>query len=134
MLNTKKWSYGTFNSFRSALSLILPGEIGKDIYIRRFLKSISKTRPSKPNYDVTWEPQIVLNHIEEKFPHDELPLRELGKKLTTLLTLITGHRLQTLSLIKVENIYFEPDGVQILIIDNIKTSRPKSEHPCDPLL
>lgn len=56
LLNTKKWSYWAFNSLRSALSLILPGEIGKYIYIRRFLRSISKTRPSKQKYNVTWDP------------------------------------------------------------------------------
>lgn len=72
----------------------------------------------------------MLNHIEQKFPHDDLPLQELDKKLITLLALITGHRLQTLSLIKVENIYFESEGVQILFTDNIKTTRPKHEQPC----
>ncbi|KAJ8913905.1 hypothetical protein NQ315_005702 [Exocentrus adspersus] len=40
MLDKKIWKYGTFNTSRSALSLILPGNVGSDLRIRRFLKGI----------------------------------------------------------------------------------------------
>ena len=39
-----------FNSCRSALSLILPGCIGNDMNIRRFLRGIAKKKPIRPKY------------------------------------------------------------------------------------
>ena len=39
-LEVKQFKYGTFNSWRSALALILPGEIGKDLTLRRYFRGI----------------------------------------------------------------------------------------------
>lgn len=130
MLKVKNWSYGMFNSCRSALALIIPGDIGKNLTIRRFLKGISRKRPCKPKYNFVWDPKIVLTYLEKQYPHNELGERELGLKLVTLLMLATGHRLQTLAVIKVENIHFGEEGAQIFIIEPIKTSGPKAEQPC----
>ena len=55
----------------------------------------------------------------------------LSKKLVTLLALVTAHRFQTLSLIKIQNIIFSAEGtVNIFITDNIKTSGPGRAQPC----
>ncbi|KAJ8944526.1 hypothetical protein NQ317_006676 [Molorchus minor] len=75
-LNTKASRYGTFNQHRSALSLILPGEIGKDILIRRFLKEPIKTtrfRGSQPVLEIPYfleNPKLcvastLLSYIEK---------------------------------------------------------------------
>lgn len=56
--------YGSFNAHRSALSLILPGKIGDDPSLKRFLKGVFKLRPPKPRYNVTWNPQPVLEYLE----------------------------------------------------------------------
>lgn len=55
--NTKHIRYGTFNQHRSALSLILPEDIGSNILIRKFMKGIFRSRPPKPKYSVSWDPQ-----------------------------------------------------------------------------
>ncbi|KAJ8976643.1 hypothetical protein NQ317_011151 [Molorchus minor] len=44
--------YGYLNSHRSALSLILPGSIGEDVLMKRFMRGLSKIRPSSPKYQV----------------------------------------------------------------------------------
>nr|CAH7763409.1 unnamed protein product [Callosobruchus chinensis] len=50
-------------------------------------------------------------------------------KLVTLLALITGHRLQTLTSIRLQNIVRFPDRLEIRISDRIKTSSSKSLQP-----
>lgn len=129
-LKNKGSKYGTLNQHRSALSLILPGEVGKNMQIKRFLKGAYRLNPPRPKYKVTWYPQVVLQYLEQLENNYELSLFELSKKLATLLALATGHRLQTLQLIRTENIVFTATGVRIFISDNIKTSRLNSFQPC----
>lgn len=54
--------YGTINSHRSALSLIV-GNMSGDDRITRFCKGVYKLRPPLPRYNVTWDPSTVLNHL-----------------------------------------------------------------------
>lgn len=129
-LETKQWAYGSFNSCRSALSLILPEEIGKNLQLKRFLKSVSKLRPQRPKYNICWDPQTVLIYLSSLYPNDSLSLLDLSRKLITLFALITGHRLQTFSLIRVLNIHFTESGAQIFITDSIKTSGTNAIQPC----
>ncbi|KAI8438149.1 hypothetical protein MSG28_010773 [Choristoneura fumiferana] len=49
-------SYGTLNSFRSALSLLMGPKIGMDDRIKRFFKGVFRTRPMRPKYSTTWDP------------------------------------------------------------------------------
>lgn len=130
MVNTTKWKYGTFNSCRSALSLILPGDIGKDLAVRRFLRGVARARPTRPRYGYVWDPKIVLDYLEKKYPNEALSRKDLGMKLITLLALVTGQRIQTLSLIRVDQVLISPSGIQITIPDRIKTSGPRSQQPC----
>lgn len=55
----------------------------------------------------------------------------LSLKLVTLLALSTGQRVQTISLILLENIKINDEGIEIKITDRIKTSRRGA---CQPLL
>ncbi|KAJ8930659.1 hypothetical protein NQ314_016521, partial [Rhamnusium bicolor] len=129
-LDCKKAKYGTFNQHRSALSLILPVDIGKNLLVRRFLRAVARLRPPRPKYNLTWDPSIVLNNIRRLGRNDDLPLFRLSRKLSILLALATGQRIQTLSLIKVENISFTEEGSRIYIPDRIKTTGVKSFQPC----
>nr|XP_015837376.1 PREDICTED: uncharacterized protein LOC103314677 isoform X2 [Tribolium castaneum] len=122
-------SYGTFNSHRSALSLIIP-DIGTNIYIKRFLKGIARLRPVRRKYEFTWDPSKVLDFLNNWFPNTNLSLQKLTYKLITLLALITGHRVQTLSLIKLSNILKMDTKIQIRITENIKTSLVTKNEPC----
>jgi hypothetical protein len=53
-------AYGSINSLRSAIALILGPHIGEDSPIRRFCKGASKLRPAQPKYNTTWDPKTVL--------------------------------------------------------------------------
>lgn len=121
--------YGTMNSHKSALSLLL-GDVLDDDRIKRFMKGVFRLRPTKPKYNMTWDPNIVLNYLAGKWPNVDLDLKILSKKTLTLLALVTAHRVQTLSLIKLSNISIQsPTEITIKIPDLIKTSKPNSYQP-----
>lgn len=102
-------------------------DLGADPTMRRFSKGMSRLRPSQPKYGNTWDPQQILNYIENLPTPLSLPV--LSQKLVTLLALITGGRLQTISVIKLGNIIQNQDDIQISITERIKTSGLNREQP-----
>ncbi|XP_076677815.1 uncharacterized protein LOC143373945 isoform X2 [Andrena cerasifolii] len=120
----------TDSSFRqSAISLLVGPELAQDHRMTRFFKGIIKLRPPRPKYDSTWDPKIVLDYLAA-LPHsEEMSLKELGRKLICFLALIAGHMMQTLSLIKVENIEEQGDALHIKIPDRIKTTGRNRNQP-----
>ncbi|XP_046737534.1 uncharacterized protein LOC124406221 [Diprion similis] len=122
-------SRGSLNCLRSAIALITGPEIGQDSRIRRLFKGVSELRPSKPKYEQTWDPRIVLRYISTLGSNEDMSLEVISKKLVTLLSLVTGHRMQTFSLIKLQNIERRQTSVQIKIPDKIKTSATNRKQP-----
>lgn len=114
-------SYGTLNSYRSAIAQILGPGIAQDFRVKRFFKGVFQLRPSKPKYNNTWDPCIVLNFVRE-LNNEEISLEYLTYKLTILLALASGQRVQTLSLIEIHNIIRSEKGIEIRITHRIKTS------------
>ena len=100
----KKSSYSTLNTYRAAISLIMDNELGKDIKISRVFRAIAIEKPQLPKYSAIWDPQLVLVYLESLYPNEEISLQNLTEKLVTLRALLTAHRVQTISLIKIENI------------------------------
>ncbi|XP_018576400.1 uncharacterized protein LOC108914952 [Anoplophora glabripennis] len=121
------YRYGALNAHRSALSLILPNNLGTDPMVKRYMKGLSRLKPPRPRYTNTWDPQTVLSYLES-LPRD-LNLLQSSQKLSTLLALITGGRLQTISLIRISNITEDNQEIQINITDQIKTSAINREQP-----
>ena len=88
------------------------------------MKGIYNSRPSLPKYTETWDPSIVLEFLRGKFPAKSLNLKELTKKLVTLLAILTGQRTQTVHMIKLRNVNFNMGKMTITIDNLLKTSRP----------
>lgn len=86
-------------------------------------------RPPQPKYDTTWDPKTVLDFLSKWFPNENLTLEQLSQKLITLLALVTGHRMQTLSLIKINNVKKSDSSITIMISDRIKTSALGRKQP-----
>lgn len=101
---SKGCSHGTLNSHRSALSLLLGSNVVTNDVIKRLLKGAYKLKPSTLKYTCTWDPQIVQNYLSSRYPNINLSLEQISKKLITLLAICTAHRVQTFSLIKINNI------------------------------
>lgn len=114
-------SYGSLNNMRSAISLILGPDVGHNALLKRFFKGVSILRSPRPKYESTWDPKIVLDYFRN-WRNVDLSLELLGKKLVTLLALVTGQRIQTLSLIDVKNVAFKENAIEIKIPERIKTS------------
>lgn len=121
--------YGSLNSCKSALALILGFTISEDDRIQRFFKGVFRLRPPAPKYDVTWDTNQVLDSLSSWYPNDEISLEQLCKKCCTLLALVTAHRVQTLSMINIKNIEILPTQIIIKIPELIKTSRIASKQP-----
>lgn len=125
--------YSGINTARSALSLIIAPidgvDVGKHPLVIRLLKAVSKLRPPKPRYDNVWDVNLVLDMFTSWPLNSELPIFRLTIKLVALLALVTGQRVQTLSLININNI-IRSSNVQILIPEIIKTSGVAKKQPC----
>lgn len=121
--------YGSLNTYRSALALLIGSDISNDERIKRFFKGVFRLKPPTPKYDVTWDTSIVLDKLAHKYPNRELSLEQLTKKCAMLLALTTAHRMQTLSKIDVRNIEETDSQINIKITDLIKTSRPGHNQP-----
>lgn len=96
-------SYGSLNSLRSALSLIIGPHLGTNEKIKRLFKGFYRLRPTAPKYTDTWDVSILLNFIESNYI-DDSNLEMITKKTVALLVLATGQRAQTISLIDINNI------------------------------
>lgn len=121
--------YGTLNSIRSGLSIILGPRLSADDRVKRLFKGFYRIRPPFPKYEDTWDPSIVLDFLSLKYPAESLDLAWLTKKTATLIALVTALRMQTISKIKLKNISINSDSINIKIPDLIKTSRPGTCQP-----
>nr|CAH7740626.1 unnamed protein product [Callosobruchus chinensis] len=92
------------------------------------MRGISKLRPSRPKYNCTWDPQQVIAFLGT-WENSQISLQHLSYKVATLLALVTGQRIQTISLIRPSNLMESPSSIQILITDQIKTSNINKLQP-----
>lgn len=115
--------YGTLNSCRSALALLMGNNLGEDDRVKRYFKGIFRLRPPLPKYEITWDTSIVINYLSQFYPNETLSFENLSKKLITLIALLTAHRVQTLSKINIKNIEMFPSKATIKIPDFLKTTR-----------
>lgn len=122
--------HGSLNSLRSAIALVIGQDIGLDENVKRFFKGVQNLRPSRAKYDTIWNPKDVLDFIREKLSSNkDLSLEDLSMKTILLLALVTGHRMQTLSLIYLKNVIETKNSLVITITDPIKTSRTSKKLP-----
>ena len=89
--------YPTISCTRSILFLFIRSsnglEFGKESIVQRFMKGIYQLRPSLPKYSFTWDVSMLYREFP---PNDQLDLKALTLKTTTLLTLILCQRTQTI--------------------------------------
>ncbi|KAJ8929570.1 hypothetical protein NQ314_017734 [Rhamnusium bicolor] len=80
---------------KAALALILPGDLGENLLLKRYFRGLSRLRPPKRKYHFIWNPDKVIDLLRKYYPNEKLGLDDLSMKLVTLLALTTGHRMQT---------------------------------------
>lgn len=79
-------------------------------------------------YENIWDPGIVISYVKSLYIN-LISLELLTQKLATLLALATDQRIQTLSLIEINNIMTHSDRIEIKITRRIKTSAPNKSQP-----
>lgn len=97
--------------------------------MKRFCKGASVLKPPRPRYDYIWDPDPVVSKLGLLFPHEDLPLETISKKLVLLLALGSGQRCQTLAAIRTSQISTNGDKIIIKVPDRIKTSAPGRSQP-----
>lgn len=110
--------YSALNTVRSSLSTIIYDNnttFGNHWLVRRFMKGVSELRPSVPRYGLTWDVNLVLQYFVSLGDNDKLSLELLTKKVTTMLLILSGQRVQTTHLLKTNHISFVKDECVIRI-------------------
>ena len=130
--HSRKLSYSTINTARSALSSYLMGfqfsgttyTVSNHPFILRYLKGVFHCQKPAPRYFETWDVNPVLNYIATLYPLEPLTLKEITLKLVSLLALTSGQRRQTLTLLHTDATTKTQDFFLFRIQDLIKQDRP----------
>ena len=118
--------YSCLNTARSALSavIVFPDNTpaGSHPLVVRFMKGVFERRPSLPKYKSTWDVNVILESLR-KFEHvKKLSLKDLSWKLTTLLMLLSGQRIQTIHLLDIMTL--TESSCSFSISKPVKQTRP----------
>ncbi len=74
-----------------------------------FMKGVAQVQPPKQSVQDIWDPKTVLDMYRTEGSNEGLALLPLARKTAMLTALATGQRVQTLSLITINNIERKPD-------------------------
>lgn len=131
LYHKKHLRYSAVNTARSAVSTLmdlLKGEpLGQHHLVKRFMKGVFHQRPSLPKYQSIWDPDILLNYLDQD--SNQLTTLEFSRKIATLLTLLSGNRVITIASLKTKDIHIEEN--RIILTPSVlgKTSKPgKPQH------
>ena len=127
--NEHACGYSALNTARSALSAVVclkdeHKNLGTHPDICRFLMGIFQETPAKPKYQVIWDASSVLNVLKSWSPGKYLSLKKLTCKVVMLFMLVTGQRVQTLSLLNLENMIIQDHQIIFTVTEKLKQFRP----------
>ena len=120
------FEYRTINTYRSALSGVLPPiegfAVGQHPLVVRLLKGILNLRPAMPRYQRSWDVSLVLDYFRAQPENKDLPLKTLSRKLAMLLALTAPKRSSELQLLDTRFMRLHPEGVEFQLPGLTKTS------------
>ena len=120
--------YSCLNTARSALSsvIVFPDNkpVGSHPLVVRFMKGVFERRPSLPKYTSTWDVNVVLTFLRTLKDVQTLSLKELSWKLTTLLMLLSGQRIQTIHMLDIRYMTLMESSCSFSISKPVKQTRP----------
>ena len=118
--------YRTINTYRSALSGVLPPmegfPVGQHPLVVRLLKGILNLRPAMPRYQQSWDVNVALDYMRSLPGNQLLPLKVLTQKLVLLLALTAPKRSSELKLLDLRFMRILPEGVVFELPGMTKTS------------
>ena len=111
--------YSTLKSYIPALQKYTKN-IDLDV-VNKVLKGIFNARPPTAKYTCIWDVNILLAYIGSMIVATDM---DLSRKLSTLMMIISGNRVNMLSHLKVNNMYITDDECTFVFNDVLKHSRP----------
>ena len=94
----------------------------------RFMKGVSRNRPSAPRYNCIWDVDIVLNMFRKQPLAEFLSLYDLTLRTVTLLALVSAQRGQSIHLLDTDDMTRTRDKFVFHLHDAFKQARPGCEH------
>ena len=122
----KGLEYRTINTYRSALSGVLPPiegfPVGQHPLVVRLLKGILNLRPALPRYQQAWDVNVAVDFLRSLPANEALPLSTLSQKLALLLALTAPKRSSELKMLDLRFMRFLPEEVVFQLPGLTKTS------------
>ena len=94
-----------------------------DHLVRKFFRGVFNLTPPKLRYYVIWDMDIVLKYFNFLPENNASNVKLLSYKLATSCALVTGQRVQTLSILDLKFVSFLNDQVFFHLSDHVKHSR-----------
>ena len=120
-------SYSSINTARSAISAFLgvakADSLGSDMLVTRFMKGVSRSRPTVARYKNVWDVRLVLDMFRKQPLPEFLSLYDLSMRTVTLLALVSAQRSQSIHLLDMDNMPREEDKFSFTLCGNFKQSR-----------
>ena len=120
--------YSALNTARSALStfIVLPGNIsvGNHPLVTRFMKGVFQSRPTFLKYTKIWDVNVVLSFMKTQSPVAKLSLKDLTYKVTTMLMLLSGQRIQTIPLLDLKDMTMSKSQFTFKVSSKVKHTKP----------
>lgn len=124
-------AYSTVNLHRSMLSMTLDSvgnvPLGQNPLIVKLLKGCYNENPPQPKYAKMWDPEVVLNFMQNSTATESLSLSDLTRKTVTLLALSTLMRASELAGIEKNSVVISSSEVTFTL------SRPRKSQSSGPL-
>ncbi len=118
--------YRTINTYRSALSSVMPPIegflVGQHPLVVRLMKGIQNSRPAMPRYQYCWDINKVLDYIKSLPTNENLSLDMLTGKLATLMAITAPKRSSELGLLDLNFSKRHPEGITFSLPGMTKTS------------
>ena len=124
----QNYSFSAINSAKAAVSLVIHVSEEHKPLLKLFMKGAFNKNPPKPKYKCIWDVSIVLNFLKAMADNASLSLRQISLKLTMLITLTTGQRVQTIASLSLQSLFFNTAGISIVLEGLLKTTTPQNRN------
>ena len=90
----------------------------------RFMKGVFQSRPTFPKNTEIWDVNVVLSYLKTLSPIAKLSLKDLTYKVTMMLMLLSGQRIQTIHLLDLKDMIVSKSQFMFKVSSKVKHTRP----------
>jgi hypothetical protein len=125
--------YRTINTYRSAISIghaLIDGlKIGQHPHIITHMRAIFNLRTPTPRYQESWNVDTVLNYLKSLGDNENLSIKLLTLKLTTLLALTSASRASEINQLNIKFMKDQSNKLTFSLSKPTKTCKPGKSLP-----